>query len=41
VPVGITHVKPGELPAVTGQIAALNLPHPVRALVPGEQFRLD
>ena len=41
VPVGITHVKPGELPAVTGQIAALNLPHPVRALVPGEQFRLE
>lgn len=37
-PVAITHIKPGELAAVTGQIAALGISHPVRALTSGDCF---
>lgn len=38
VEVAITHIKPGEAPAVMGQIAALQLPHALRALVAGDRF---
>lgn len=38
VPLAITHVKPGELSAVLGQIAALGVPHLVRALATGDRF---
>ena len=37
-PLAITHVKPGELSAVLGQIAALGIPHAVRALATGDRF---
>ncbi|MEY4753575.1 MAG: hypothetical protein RJA44_1250 [Pseudomonadota bacterium] len=37
-PVAITHIKPGELTAVTGQIAALGIRQPVRALTSGDSF---
>lgn len=37
-PVAITHIKPGEMAAVTGQIAALGIAHPVRALTCGDTF---
>lgn len=37
-PLAITHVKPGELSAVLGQIAALGVPHAVRALSTGDRF---
>lgn len=37
-PLAITHVKPGELSAVLGQIAALGVPHAVRALATGDRF---
>ncbi|MEX8520654.1 MAG: MBL fold metallo-hydrolase [Leptothrix sp. (in: b-proteobacteria)] len=37
-PVAITHIKPGEMMAVTGQIAALGINHPVRALTSGDIF---
>jgi ribonuclease BN (tRNA processing enzyme) len=36
--IGITHIKPGEAPAVMGQIAALQLPHEVHSLVAGDRF---
>jgi ribonuclease BN (tRNA processing enzyme) len=36
--IAITHIKPGEQAAVTGQIAALGLDMPVRALQRGDQF---
>lgn len=35
----ITHVKPGEMAAVTGQIAALGIDLPVFALTSGDSFR--
>jgi ribonuclease BN (tRNA processing enzyme) len=38
-PIAITHVKPGEMAAVTGQIAALDLPMTVFALTRGERYR--
>ena len=38
VEVAITHIKPGEEAAVSGQIAALGLNHRVRALGTGEMF---
>jgi ribonuclease BN (tRNA processing enzyme) len=38
VSIAITHIKPGELSAVLGQIAALGIPHPVRALRTGDRF---
>ncbi|MDE2615272.1 MAG: 3',5'-cyclic-nucleotide phosphodiesterase, partial [Burkholderiales bacterium] len=37
----ITHIKPGDVDAVMSEIAALALPHRVRALVPGQTMRLD
>jgi ribonuclease BN (tRNA processing enzyme) len=37
--VAITHVKPGEMAAVTGQIAALGMDLPVFALASGDRFR--
>jgi hypothetical protein len=37
--IAITHVKPGEMAAVTGQLAALDLPLPVFALTRGERYR--
>lgn len=37
-PLAITHVKPGELSAVLGQVAALGIPHSVRALATGDRF---
>jgi ribonuclease BN (tRNA processing enzyme) len=37
-PIAITHIKPGELSAVLGQIAALGVAHPVRALTTGDRF---
>ena len=37
-PIAITHIKPGEMAAVTGQIAKLGLNHPVRALTSGDVF---
>jgi glyoxylase-like metal-dependent hydrolase (beta-lactamase superfamily II) len=36
----ITHIKPGEAPAVMGQIAALGLRHEVRELRTGERFEV-
>jgi cAMP phosphodiesterase len=39
VPVAITHIKPGEQAAVTGQIAALGLTQQVHALSSGDRFR--
>ncbi len=39
--VHITHIKPGETGAVMGQIRALSLQHPVRALETGERMALD
>lgn len=39
VPVAITHIKPGEQAAVTGQIAALGLAQKVHALSCGDRFR--
>ncbi|MEY4748572.1 MAG: hypothetical protein RIQ60_786 [Pseudomonadota bacterium] len=36
--IAITHIKPGEQTAVTGQIAALGLAQPVRALRSGDRF---
>jgi ribonuclease BN (tRNA processing enzyme) len=41
VDVAITHVKPGELEAITAQIAALKLPHRVQALVAGQVFGFE
>lgn len=38
VPVAITHIKPGEMSAVLGQIAALGVAHSVRALTTGDCF---
>ncbi len=38
VPVAITHIKPGEQAAVTGQIAALGLAQQVHALSSGDRF---
>lgn len=38
VSIAITHIKPGEISAVLGQIAALGIPHPVRALRTGDRF---
>ena len=35
----ITHIKPGEMAAVTGQIAALGIDLPVFALARGDSFR--
>ena len=35
----ITHVKPGEMAAVTGQIAALGVGLPITALTRGDRFR--
>ncbi|MCU0814209.1 MAG: 3',5'-cyclic-nucleotide phosphodiesterase [Burkholderiaceae bacterium] len=40
VDVHITHVKPGEVEAVMSQIAALGLPHRVRALACGDRLDL-
>ena len=37
--VAITHVKPGEMAAVTGQLAALDIRMPVFALTRGERYR--
>jgi ribonuclease BN (tRNA processing enzyme) len=37
--IAITHVKPGEMAAVTGQIAALGLPLTIFALTRGERYR--
>jgi ribonuclease BN (tRNA processing enzyme) len=39
VPVAITHIKPGEQAAVTGQIAALGLRQKAHALCSGERFQ--
>ncbi len=36
----ITHIKPGEVAAVMGEIAALGLPHKVRALATGDLIEL-
>lgn len=36
--IAITHIKPGERAAVTGQIAALGLDMPVKALQRGDRF---
>lgn len=41
VDVWITHIKPGELEAVMGEIGALAPRHRVRALVSGQQLALD
>lgn len=38
VAVAITHVKPGEMSAVLGQIAALGVAHQVQALAAGDRF---
>ncbi|MEO8298023.1 MAG: 3',5'-cyclic-nucleotide phosphodiesterase [Burkholderiales bacterium] len=38
VPVAITHIKPGEMSAVLGQIAALGVAHPIRALATGDRL---
>ena len=40
VDVRITHIKPGEMASVMAEIARLNLPHRVRALVAGELMGL-
>ncbi len=37
-PVAITHIKPGEMSAVLGQIAALGVAHSVRALATGDEL---
>jgi len=37
--VAITHVKPGEMAAVTGQLATLDIRMPVFALTRGERYR--
>ena len=37
--VAITHVKPGEMAAVTGQIAALGIGLTITALTRGDRFR--
>lgn len=37
-PVAITHIKPGEMAAVSGQIAALGIRQPLRALTSGDCF---
>jgi hypothetical protein len=37
--VAITHIKPGEIAAVTGQIAALGLGLNIHALTRGDRFR--
>ncbi|BDI03200.1 MBL fold metallo-hydrolase [Sphaerotilus microaerophilus] len=36
--VAITHIKPGEMAAVTGQIAALGIDRPLFALARGDRF---
>ncbi len=41
VDVHISHIKPGELDQVMADIARLELPHRIRALVAGERMRLD
>jgi ribonuclease BN (tRNA processing enzyme) len=38
--VHITHVKPGEVDAVMSQIAALGVPHRIRALASGDRLEL-
>lgn len=38
-PVAITHIKPGEMPAVIGQVKMLGLRQPVQALTKGQHFR--
>lgn len=38
--VHVTHVKPGEVEAVMGQIEALGLPHRIRALACGDRLEL-
>ena len=40
VDVHITHIKPGEMRSVMAEIARLELPHRVRALMAGELMRL-
>jgi ribonuclease BN (tRNA processing enzyme) len=37
----ITHIKPGEVDAVMSEIAALNSPHRVRALIQGQVIAID
>ena len=37
--IAITHVKPGEMAAVTGQLAELDIRVPVFALTRGERYR--
>jgi ribonuclease BN (tRNA processing enzyme) len=37
-PVAITHIKPGEMAGVSGQIAALGIRQPLRALTSGDCF---
>ena len=37
--IAITHVKPGEMAAVTGQLAELDIRMPVFALTRGERYR--
>ncbi|MBE7419875.1 MAG: 3',5'-cyclic-nucleotide phosphodiesterase [Ideonella sp.] len=37
----ITHIKPGEMDAVMTEIAALNSPHRIRALVQGQVIALE
>jgi ribonuclease BN (tRNA processing enzyme) len=40
VDVGITHIKPGEVDAVMGEIGALGSPHRLRALASGDAFEI-
>jgi hypothetical protein len=37
----ITHIKPGEVDAVMSEIAALNSPHRIKALVPGQVIQIE
>lgn len=37
----ITHIKPGEVDAVMSEIAALNSPHRIRALTPGQVIPVE
>ena len=41
VDVRITHIKPGEMASVMAEIAKLDLPHRVLALMAGDRMRLD
>ena len=37
----ITHIKPGEVDAVMSEITALNSPHRIKALIPGQVIQIE